>query len=473
MSSARIRFIFWLMTICILAINAFQGYWLLTNYRLHRSQFQQTVQDALFQVVDQQQVERADALFSRPGTGPGAPGTPPPPRQRMIVRKFQSGADPQTRLYIRTDMGDAAAPAAPGDTLANRISRMLVMGWANGDQIDKRKLYKAYQTELQKRGVEAAFLVDTLRIIPKPGGDQTIYIDGRNGRLNARKQFRTFPVPINPVRNLFVQATFEMPFVYLFKKMSGLLVASGLLLILTTGCFLYMLQTILRQKRLSEIKNDFINNMTHELKTPIATVTAAVEAMMHYGVLDDREKTQSYLSVSRNSLGHLSGLVDKVLDMAVEDKKEITLQPEAVNLPGLVGEITESFAVKAAKPVHFVHDFSGNEVVMVDRMHFGNVLRNLVDNAIKYSHEAVTVKFQYQSDGHHWQLAVADDGLGIARNHHQAVFERFFRVPTGDLHAIKGFGLGLAYVRQVVERHGGTIQLVSEPEKGSAFILKF
>lgn len=473
MSSARIRFIFWLMTLCIAAINAFQGYWLLNTYRLNRSQFRQTVQEALFQVVEEQQIARADSLFGRNGEKPGSPGPPAAPGSRVIVRKFRSGTNEQPRLYIRSDAESEAAPSAPEDTLANRISRRLVMGWSEGGQIDKRKLFRAYRHELQKHGIEAAFLLDTLRIETRSDGDNTFFISNENGGSTLSKQFRTFPVPVNPVRNLFVQATFDTPFVYLFKKMAGLLAASFVLLILTTGCFLYMLRTILRQKRLSEIKNDFINNMTHELKTPIATVTAAVEAMMRYGVLDDPEKTGNYLSISQNNLGRLSELVDKVLNLAVEDKQEMKLHREPVNLRRLISEITESYSLKAAKQVHFDHNISENDMVFVDRVHFANVLSNLVDNAVKYSNEKVTVIFRYKNDGSNWQLAVADNGIGIAKNHHHAVFDRFFRVPEGDLHAVKGFGLGLAYVRQVVERHGGSIDLVSEPGRGSEFILKF
>jgi signal transduction histidine kinase len=474
MSSARIRFIFWLMTICIVAINAFQAYWLLTTYRLNRSQFKETVQEALFRVVEREQISRADAMFGLSNQNLGAPGPPPPlSRSQMIVRKFKSGPNARTHLYISSEGGDEAKPSTPGDTLANRISRMLVMGWAEGNQIDKRKLYKAYQSELRERGIQTAFLIDTLRIKPKVSGENTFFIDDRNDGLNAAKQFKTFAVPINPVKNLFVQATFDIPFFYLFKKMGGLLAASFFLLTLTTGCFIYMLRTILRQKRLSEIKNDFINNMTHELKTPIATVTAAVEAMLNYGVLDDPEKTKSYLSISQNNLGRLSELVEKVLDMAVEDKQDMKLHPEPVNLRQLIREITENYTLKAAKPVHFEYDIPDHDTIAVDRMHFANVISNLVDNALKYSNEAVTVIFRYKNEGRNWQLAVADNGIGIAKNHQQAVFDRFFRVPTGDLHTIKGFGLGLAYVRQVVEGHGGSIDLVSEPGKGSEFILKF
>lgn len=255
--------------------------------------------------------------------------------------------------------------------------------------------------------------------------------------------------------------------------MGWLLGSSVFLLLLTTGSFLFMLSTILRQKKLSEVKNDFINNMTHELKTPIATVTAAVEALQHFGALNDPKKTQAYLAISQNNLQRLSNLVEKVLNLAVEDKRELTLRPEPINLPDLVHKLMVSHQLKTPKPVAFQVDIPAVTMVTVDRVHFENVLNNLIDNAINYSREQATVRLTFQRSGQGWQLSVADDGIGIAKTYQSAIFDRFFRVPTGDLHPVKGFGLGLAYVRQVVERHGGRVSLRSEPGKGSEFILTF
>ena len=234
-----------------------------------------------------------------------------------------------------------------------------------------------------------------------------------------------------------------------------------------------MLSTILRQKKLSEVKNDFINNMTHELKTPIATVTAAVEALQHFGALNDPKKTQTYLTISQNNLQRLSDLVEKVLNLAVEEKRALVLRPEPINLYDIVNELIASHQLKTPKPVTFQVDIPTDTIVTVDRIHFANALNNLIDNAINYSRNQVTVRLSFQRSEQGWQLAVADDGIGIAKTYQSAIFDRFFRVPTGDLHPVKGFGLGLAYVRQVIERHGGYISLRSEPGKGSEFLLKF
>jgi signal transduction histidine kinase len=235
-----------------------------------------------------------------------------------------------------------------------------------------------------------------------------------------------------------------------------------------------MLSTILRQKKLSEIKNDFINNMTHELKTPIATVSAAVEAMLSFGALENAQKTQLYLNVSRNELQRLSDLVEKVLHMAVEEKKELELHPEPVNLSELIKDIVTHQQLKASKPVQFEVDLPSEiPPVYVDRLHMANTINNLIDNAIKYSHEQVTIRIKSYVEAQGWLLSVQDTGIGIPKPYQQAIFDRFFRVPTGDLHQVKGFGLGLSYVKQVVEKHGGQIEVHSEPAQGSEFTLRF
>lgn len=488
MTNRRIRSIFWLMTACIVAINAFQGYWLLTTYRLNRQQFGNVVQDALFQVVEGQQVANARILLDEhrddvPGTPPGgdvaktAPGgtvpkTPPLRGRkdaRVVVRRLGVRSGESSRFYYQ--FNNDSAVIAPADTLARRISRFVVQEWKEGGQVDLKKIYAAYQAELARRDIHASFLLDTLYILPKAGANNVIIFNGLRRQGNNR--FKTLPLPINPVKHLFVQASFETPVPYLLRRMGWLLGCSLLLLLLTTGCFVFMLRTILRQKKLSDIKNDFINNMTHELKTPIATVTAAVDALLHFGALNDPRKTEEYLHISQNNLQRLSDLVEKVLNLAVEEKQDFEFQTEPVSLAEILCELAASHRIKAAKTVVFNMHIPFGTMVQVDRMHFGNVINNLIDNAIKYSYERVTISFNYEKEAHGWQLTVADNGIGIPKAYQASVFDRFFRVPTGDVHQVKGFGLGLAYVRQVVEKHGGSISLASEPGKGSAFVLKF
>ncbi len=454
------------MTACIVAINAFQGYWLWTTYQINREQFGNSVQDALFQVVEGHQFDNARRLLRK--NIPGAPG-PPPGESRVLVRR--SGVRAPARFYYQFNNDSVAV--APADTLARRISRVVVQEWKEGRRVDLRRLYLDYRAELSRRNIDAAFKIDTLKILPRPGADNVIIYNGVYLKEQDDGQFITLPLPINPVRHLFVQATFDTPVPYLLRRMGWLLGCSLLLLLLTTGCFVFMLRTILRQKRLSDIKNDFINNMTHELKTPIATVTAAVDALLHFGALQDPRKTEEYLHISQNNLQRLSDLVEKVLNLAVEDRQELEFNTETVSLAEMLCELAANHRIKAAKTVIFNMHIPFGTMVQVDRMHFGNVINNLIDNAIKYSYDRVTISFNYEQESHGWQLTVADNGIGIPKAYQASVFDRFFRVPTGDLHQVKGFGLGLAYVRQVVEKHGGSISLASEPGKGSAFVLKF
>jgi two-component system phosphate regulon sensor histidine kinase PhoR len=472
------------MTACIVAINAFQGYWLWTTYLLNRQQFLMTVQDAWFQTMEGQQVASAKRLFDEKEDRDAAlPGRKP----RLLIRYKSAETEKNKFFYhIETNSNDPrtlSAPNSPGpslpiqnlpaDTLALRLSKRIVGGWARQRHLDLKKFEAMYRAELKRRAVDVEFRLDTLIIKPEKKDGYLVVFDSELYRSPDDGVLRTIPLPINPVRHLFVQASFLKSVPYLLQRMGWLLASSVLLLILTTGCFLLMLNTILRQKKLSEVKNDFINNMTHELKTPISTVTAAIEALLHFGALKDPAKTQDYLTISQNNMQRLSDLVEKVLNLAVEEKQELELCPEPVNLSDLVEALVADHRVRAVKPVNFKLDIPEAATVSVDKVHFGNVLNNLIDNAINYSEEQVVVRMNYRKEPDGWQLAVADNGIGIPKAYHAAIFDRFFRVPTGNLHVVKGFGLGLAYVRQVVERHGGSIRVTSEPGKGSEFILKF
>jgi two-component system phosphate regulon sensor histidine kinase PhoR len=475
----RIRSIFWLMTLCILGINGFQAYWLYTTYQLTNTQFERTVREALFAVLQQQQMRSARQLLH------DTAGKKP---VRVIFRQVDeqgrgaanhlemtttqqatttNGELQSVRVERQVRLRPGAAPRRAADTLARNITRQLLRDWSAKRSVDFAQLRTSYHAELRLRDADAPFVLDTLTISPQSEPDKTL----ESSMLPRRPGYavRTPPVLLNPVRDQYVQASFPTPTSWVLRRMSGLLSGSVLLLALTTGCFLLMLSTILKQKKLSEVKNDFINNMTHELKTPLATVSAAVEALQHFGALQDPQKTATYLDISRRELQRLSDLVEKVLHIAVEERQTLELHPEPVQPAELVQELVAHHRLKAAKPIHFDVSLPATGSVRFDRLHVGNVINNLIDNAIKYSREQVTIGIRGEQDGHGWRLTVTDDGIGIPKAYQQAIFDRFFRVPTGNLHAVKGFGLGLYYVRQVVERHGGRIQVRSAPDAGSEF----
>ncbi|WP_332368917.1 histidine kinase dimerization/phospho-acceptor domain-containing protein [Spirosoma telluris] len=377
----RIRSIFWLMTACIVGINAFQGYWLWTTYQLNREQFARAVQEALFQILERQQVAAAKQLmnkqFSNDSTGTHVLATSGTHSQ-IIVRRFNTPGTTsrgETRVFFnkRSDSPPAGGqseriivtyntvrPATklaplPADTLARRISKLVLLDWADGSNVNLNKLTLAYGKELRRRSIDADFKLDTLTIrsqqTQQQSQDNVFFVRKLSAPQVAKNDnvLRTSPEPLNPIKNLFVQASFSTPTFYLLRRMGWLLGSSAFLLILTTSCFLFMLATILRQKKLSEVKNDFINNMTHELKTPIATVTAAVEALQNFGVLNDPKKTQTYLTISQNNLQRLSDLVEKVLNLAIEEKRDLVLRPEPVKLVDLVTDLITNHQLRAPK----------------------------------------------------------------------------------------------------------------------------
>jgi len=236
--------------------------------------------------------------------------------------------------------------------------------------------------------------------------------------------------------------------------------------------FYYIIHTFIAQKKLADLKDDFINNMTHELKTPIATITVAIEGLQKFNALNDTEKTQRYLETSREELSRLNDLVTKVLDIAAFENKEIELSKENINIHELVNGVIASEKQKTSKSVSITFVNKDNvEIIYADKVHLRNVLTNLVDNAIKYGNDEVDITITCYKRDDRLILSVKDNGPGIPAAHRSLIFEKFHRVPTGNLHAVKGTGLGLSYVKYIVEAHGGDISVDSEINKGSEFIV--
>lgn len=253
---------------------------------------------------------------------------------------------------------------------------------------------------------------------------------------------------------------------------SGLL--SILLFILVMVCFVYMLTTIFKQKQLSEIKNDFINNMTHELKTPISTVSAIVESMQSFGVLEDKEKAQKYLALSKKELTRLSGLVEKVLNMAREEKAPAKMVKEKISLTEMMcNNIKTGQHIKQnnKKVTLYTETQENANHLYADRFHINNVLQNLVENSIKYSNDDVEIFIKSTRIKKHIYITVSDNGIGIPHKYQAKIFDKFYRVPTGDIHNVKGFGLGLHYVKSIIEKHQGRIEIKSEVNKGTTFTI--
>ena len=272
--------------------------------------------------------------------------------------------------------------------------------------------------------------------------------------------------------NLYLEVDFINPTVYLLKQIGWQLLFSLILIIALIGTFWTLLVTIRKQQHLAMMRKAFVNNMTHELKTPVSTVMAAIESIQRYGAKDDKERMNRYLAISRQELEHLSDMIERVLQVDVAETNGVLLEKTWFDLESLIDESMENAKLFAKKEVDIQKTTSGNSFqIFADQAHIKNVISNLLDNAIKYAGDQVKINIALSENGDRYKLSIQDNGIGIPKAYQKGVFDLFFRVPSGNVHNVKGFGLGLAYVKQIVQQHQGTIDLSSEESVGSTFVI--
>ncbi|RGX08128.1 sensor histidine kinase [Bacteroides ovatus] len=299
----------------------------------------------------------------------------------------------------------------------------------------------------------------------------TLGIAGDSSYIPSPKAIR-YDYEFNMHHSQRYQLVFEPINSLVLKQMTGILVTSFVILLILGFSFWFLIRTLLKQKTLDEMKSDFTNNITHELKTPIAVAYAANDALLNFNQAEEKSKCDQYLRISQEQLQRLSGLVEQILSMGMERRKTFRLHPEEINLKELITPLMEQHQLKADKPVHIELDIKPETLVIVaDRTHFSNIISNLIDNAVKYSKEEAELSISCRQTGGTVTVSVTDRGIGIPLDKQKHIFDKFYRVPTGNLHNIKGYGLGLFYVKSMVEKHGGTITVKSEPDKGSTFTI--
>jgi two-component system phosphate regulon sensor histidine kinase PhoR len=280
---------------------------------------------------------------------------------------------------------------------------------------------------------------------------------------------------------LFPNDVFETPHVltilfphqkgYVIKTMWLMLSTSVLLLIIIVCTFTFTIQTIFKQKKLSEVKNDFISNMTHELKTPISTISLACEALSDKDISDNLSVRSNYVGMISQENKRLGLLVESVLKSATWDKGDLKLKKEEIDIHQVINDVADNILIQVeSKSGTITKSLKATEtLITADQVHITNLINNLLDNANKYSPNIpeITISTENYKDG--VLMVVSDKGQGIKRENLNKIFEKFYRVPTGNVHNIKGFGLGLNYVKAIVERHGGEVSASSVYGKGTKF----
>ncbi len=474
------RYIIGLMSLAVLGIIGFQVYWLSTSYDIHQKRFQEDVVETLQKVIEKQLISKTRTAY------------------------FENDSVQIAMVIGDSSKWDTSIQLPPKKSKSN-ISMTVVSSERQRIKIEDKRLPIINIEEDSL--IKGNFRVQTQRLF-----DNVLYtllehrwdIEQLDSLYNAALQLKNIETPYELVlsqKDSIIASTLQPPYTiegwqtrrihslmlgdhvvqanfpnlsfYIFKQMGLVLLGSVLLLGLTIGCFAYMWRIILQQKKLSEIKNDFINNMTHELKTPISIISAANEALIHFDLLKDREKTLKYLQLSNNEVQRLTGMVEKILNISIYEKENFELELEQVELSKILDDVTNRYKIVPDKSVavQLINDLETTHF-QLDKTHFTNVLNNLMDNAIKYATSDVKIQVKAYETAKHLCIQIKDNGIGIAKGHLPHIFDKFYRVPTGDIHNIKGFGLGLSYVKKMVEKHGGTIEVNSTIGVGSTFIIQ-
>ncbi|MBT4960809.1 MAG: HAMP domain-containing histidine kinase [Flavobacteriaceae bacterium] len=320
----------------------------------------------------------------------------------------------------------------------------------NNDEINFTKLDSIFTNQLSKKGIKTPHYLVLLEKDIKVGGSNKAKDIELSLFSNSKSTF------LRPDQNL--RAYFEDPTIQALKKSSTGILLSLLLSLSVIFCLIYLLKIISTQKELAEIKNDLINNITHEFKTPIATISTAIEAIESFNVADNKEKTKKYAAISALQLKKLHVMVEKLLETATLDSESLMLQKEPTNIVDLIAKIAKKFELLTEKNIKFTTNID-LKILKIDLFHFENAVSNLVDNAIKYGGDSIEINLN--SVLNVTEISVADNGKGIDKSQQQRIFDKFYRVPKGNTHDVKGFGIGLYYAQKIIEKHNGSINISS------------
>ena len=299
------------------------------------------------------------------------------------------------------------------------------------------------------------------------GDSRVVMTRGEKPTLNNPM---TTVVPIDDDGQYSLLVSIEMPFKVFLSRMWGLIVSSIAIVLLLAGVLLYLVRTMFRQKTIEEMRRDFTHNITHELKTPISVAVAATDALRNFSADADPDRRSRYLEIVETQLTQLSTMVEHILSVSVEGR-EYKYNPAVVYLSDVINCLTQGAGMNGGKKPVFNIDCTEDIKIMADEFHIKNLLATVIDNAVKYSAEPI-VNIRVADESGNVTIEIEDNGCGISKEHLSHVFEKFYRIPTGDIHTVRGYGLGLYYAKQVVELHKGTISMDSRVGKGTTVTIK-
>ena len=337
------------------------------------------------------------------------------------------------------------------------------------ERISKESIRKLLSNELNVFGIKTPF-------------EFGIYSNGLATKIKSEKfkfdKNSTYTIPIltdnEGSNNYQLLVSFPQKKKFLFSELLGITVLSIVFTLIIVIAYSSALNQLIRQRQISEIKTDFINNMTHEFKTPIATINLALDAIKNPKIIDDKEKLHRYLQMIRDENKRMHAQVENVLRISKLEKRELDINKESNNIHEIIDEAIEhvNLIIEDRQGSITTHFDANRTTVLLNDVHFTNVLVNILDNAIKYSPEIPVIDIYTENVKDFVIIKIKDQGAGMSKVAQKRIFEKFYREHTGDLHNVKGHGLGLAYVKRIAEDHNGEVYVESEKGKGSIFIIK-
>ncbi len=495
-----------IMSVAMAVFIGIQVYWIRNSLQLREANFKRSIEEAVnVALINLETIE-----FSRRTTNsslkllardtnflqlnlPGPQNDPNPDTQGIEMAK-QTGVEgriiaSQAKEPIQSNDSDKNSPVAlpsnitennsEGASVRKQFMLNYLMNQALGEEenidIEKKITVGLIDTLLRYQFLSKGIAIDYEFGVFSP--DRNKIVLEKTGKYHDELLFKGFPFPLFSGSAIatrdFLLLYFPQQSRYNLQSLWVMMMMSLLLVLVIIAAFSYSVFTIIRQRKLSELKNDFINNMTHEFKTPISTISLACQALSDKDIPRSNEMYADYINIIGDENHRLGEMAEKILQTAILEKGSLHLRPEAIDMHSLIADAIHKIAIQIEIRDGVITQSlkAQHPLIKADKVHLSNVIFNLLDNANKYSPRKPQIMVSTADAENGIYIRVTDKGMGINKANLKRIFEKLYRVPTGDVHNVKGFGLGLSYVKFIVEKHGGTITVESEPGKGSTFTM--
>ncbi len=462
------------MTAALIGVISLQIYWIGWNIRLNEEQFDKTVFGALNNVADKLQYYENSAVLEALNKTRSAG------KIREAARYLENGYAlrqvEKDTSRVPQEFEDnvtmweymKVSQLVDSKPLAERVPLDLLSNWLQ-EEFDNQGIHSARQFGVYSKTRNSFVIVNGYFVVE----DNSPQVTQGNAATLFNSKYRVA---------LFQQDIESPGYLSLYfpnrtRLVLGSVIPTLLLSVLFSGiilvCFWYTIRIIYRQKQLSEMKTDFINNMTHEFKTPIATISLATDSITSPMIISSPDKIKRFVDIIRQENRRMNSQVDRVLQMALIDKKDFQINLEELNIHDVIQQAVDNFSLQIEKREGSIitHLDAERPIIEGDATHITSVIHNLLDNANKYSPEKPQVTVSTRNVPMGVEITVTDRGVGISKEARKNIFDKFYRVSTGNIHDVKGFGLGLSYVKAIITAHKGLIDVKSETGKGSSFIL--